>query len=183
MRSCLPAFEVPAPAPPLPPALQAIDAGRKQYAELLADLGFIPASYASAASASRGGGGGGGYGGGGGGGGRRGGGGMSASVSNPYGEGEEKPLHEVDEHSANARTVKAALCCGFYPQVQCGAAVMLYCCTALEPWCCCAAASAHRYCTAAFLYCCSDVCCVLSSMGWPVGGCLMMGVGTSPLPS
>lgn len=90
--------------------VQAIDAGRRQYAELLADLGFIPASYASAASAAGGRGGGGG--------GRRGGGGgMSASVSNPYGEGEEKPLHEVDEHSANARTVKAALCCGFYPQV------------------------------------------------------------------
>ena len=95
--------------------LQAIDAGRRQYAELLADLGFIPASYASAASAAGGRGGGGG-----GGGGRRGGGGMSASVSNPYGEGEEKPLHEVDEHSANARTVKAALCCGFYPQVPMG---------------------------------------------------------------
>jgi hypothetical protein len=26
-------------------------------------------------------------------------------------------LHDVDEHSSDARTVKAALCCGFYPQV------------------------------------------------------------------
>ena len=99
----------PALSPRLFLALQAIDAGRRQYAELLADLGFIPASYASAASAAGGRGGGGGR--------RGGGGGMSASVSNPYGEGEEKPLHEVDEQSANARTVKAALCCGFYPQV------------------------------------------------------------------
>jgi len=84
--------------------LQAIDAGRQQYAELLADLGFIPASYAAAASAARG---------------RRGTGAkMSSAVSNPYGAGGEAPLHEVDEHSANARTVKAALCCGFYPQVS-----------------------------------------------------------------
>ena len=35
-------------------ALEAIEAGRQQYAELLADLGFIPASYASAASSGRG---------------------------------------------------------------------------------------------------------------------------------
>lgn len=54
--------------------LQAIDAGRQQYAELLADLGFIPASYAAHASAA-------------GGRGRRGG-GYSSAVSNPYGEGE-----------------------------------------------------------------------------------------------
>ncbi len=54
--------------------LQAIDAGRQQYAELLADLGFIPASYAAHASAA-------------GGRGRRGG-GYSWAVSNPYGEGE-----------------------------------------------------------------------------------------------
>ncbi|PRW33164.1 P-loop containing nucleoside triphosphate hydrolase isoform A [Chlorella sorokiniana] len=84
-------------------ALEAIDAGRQQYAELLADLGFIPASYAAHASAA-------------GGRGRRGG-GYSSAVSNPYGEGGERPLHEVDEHSSNARTVKATLCCGFYPQL------------------------------------------------------------------
>ena len=54
--------------------MQAIDAGRQQYAELLADLGFIPASYAAHASAA-------------GGRGRRGG-GYSSAVSNPYGEGE-----------------------------------------------------------------------------------------------
>ena len=32
--------------------MQAIDAGRQQYAELLADLGFVPSAYASAASAA-----------------------------------------------------------------------------------------------------------------------------------
>lgn len=35
----------------------------------------------------------------------------------PCNAGGERPLHEVDEHSSNARTVKAALCCGLYPQV------------------------------------------------------------------
>ncbi len=91
--------------------MQAIDAGRKQYAELLADLGFVPASYAAASSAASAG-----YRG------RGGGGGgnsatLSTAVRNPYGEGGQRPLHDVDEHSGNARTVKAALCCGFYPQV------------------------------------------------------------------
>lgn len=95
------------PSTPHPPSTlaQAIDAGRQQYAELLADLGFVPASYASAAAAT--------------GRGRRGGGaaGVSREAANPYGKGGERPLHDVDEHSANARTVKAALCCGSYPQV------------------------------------------------------------------
>jgi hypothetical protein len=33
-------------------AVQAIDAGRQQYIELLADLGFVPASYATSATAA-----------------------------------------------------------------------------------------------------------------------------------
>ena len=64
-------------------AMEAVDAARKQYAEILADLGFVPPGYANCASMSRGGG--------------------SASAREGW---------EVDAYSAHARTVKAAICSG-----------------------------------------------------------------------
>lgn len=66
---------------------QGIDAGRRQYAEILADLGFAPPGYGALRARER-----------------------SAELDSLV-------AHEVDEYSGNARVVKSALVAGFYPQV------------------------------------------------------------------
>jgi hypothetical protein len=91
-----PLLSPPNPTPTATPR-QGIDAGRKQYAEILADLKFVSNDYATTAAVLRG----------------QGGGGRGQR------RGEGVPSREVDEHSGNARVVKAALAAGFYPQVRC----------------------------------------------------------------
>jgi ATP-dependent RNA helicase DHX57 len=72
--------------------MQGIDAGRRQYADILADLGFVPPGYAVQAG--------------------RGGAGASRAQQ------QQRYSHDVDQYSGNARVVKAALCAGFYPQAR-----------------------------------------------------------------
>ena len=91
----------PPPTPPHPPhptvsahpSLQSIDAGRRQYADILADLGFLPGTYPASL----------------------------ADVRREGGLGQLAP-HELDQFSDQARIVKAALCAGFYPQASPGLA-------------------------------------------------------------
>lgn len=69
-------------------AMESIDAGRRQYADILLDLGFVPGRYPACV----------------------------ADVRREGGLWELAP-HELDAFSDQARIVKAALCSGFYPQV------------------------------------------------------------------
>lgn len=79
-------------------AMEAITAGRKQYAEILEDLGFIPRAYLPRLT------------------------GPPAYSSAGYqtlaniGPGNENH-GDLDEMSGSARVVKAALCAGLYPQI------------------------------------------------------------------
>jgi ATP-dependent RNA helicase DHX57 len=80
-------------------AMEAVHAGRRQYAEILADLGFVPQDYPGAAAAA-------GY--------------NPGSAGGAAGSAAAEAFTRpggVDQFAGHARVVKAVLCAGLYPQL------------------------------------------------------------------